>query len=120
MNVGSHVVPPIDCWAVATLQRSQLPTQAPLPAGKLSELGVVRLTRCGSGCSDDPMRAMRVTLLAIVLCGAFGSVAAQVITESTPDDAALARREAAIAQERTANAVPSDQELEAAGARSGG
>jgi hypothetical protein len=63
---------------------------------------------------------MRVSLLAILLCGAFGSAAAQVITESSPNDGAQSRREAAVARERTDNAVPSDQELEAAGARIGG
>jgi hypothetical protein len=66
------------------------------------------------------MPVMRLSLLFVLLCSACGAVGAQVITKSTPDDAALARREAAIAQERTANAVPSDQELEAAGARIGG
>jgi hypothetical protein len=67
------------------------------------------------------MPVVRAPLLfAILLCGAFGPVAAQVITESNPNEASLAHQEAHAAQQQTGNALPSDQQLEAAGARIGG
>jgi hypothetical protein len=59
------------------------------------------------------MRATRLRIIAIVLCGAFGPVAAQVTVSAF-------NAKPAPAQQQTAEALPSDQELEAAGARIGG
>jgi len=66
------------------------------------------------------MPAMRLPLFAILLCGAAGPVAAQVITDSSPNDESPVHREGNAAEQQTGDAVPSDQELEAAGARIGG
>src|SRR6202790_3331107 len=66
------------------------------------------------------MPPMRLPLFAILLCGAAGPVAAQVITDSSPNDESPVHREGNAAQQQTGDAVPSDQELEAAGARIGG
>jgi hypothetical protein len=66
------------------------------------------------------MPVTRAPLLALLLCGAIGPVHAQVITESSPDDASLRPPQSASAGQPGGNALPSDQELEAAGARIGG
>ena len=65
------------------------------------------------------MPVMRVPLFAIVLCGAAGPLAAQVITASGPADDQRTRVESAAAQEQGGIRLPSDEELEAAGARIG-
>ena len=79
----------------------------------------LRLTRAGGGCSDAPMPSIRVPLFAIVLCGALGPLRAQVITESGPAEDMRSRLESAAAQEQSGTRLPSDQQLEAAGARIG-
>jgi hypothetical protein len=78
-----------------------------------TQVGVVLLTRCGGGCSDDLMPAIRVLLFALLLCGVAPPVAAQV-SKSEPNDGSAAPRYV------SADVLPSDKELEAAGARIGG
>ncbi|HTC15394.1 MAG TPA: hypothetical protein VK695_06320, partial [Steroidobacteraceae bacterium] len=68
------------------------------------------------------MPALRVLRFAMLLCGAAGSVAAQVITQSppTPESESPAQQAAVAAHQQSVDALPSDAELEAAGARIGG
>src|ERR1700686_4130916 len=109
-------IPMCVCRVVATLQRSQLRMQAVpclLALELVLKLGVVRLTRCGDGCSDELMPRMRLLLFAILLCGASVPVAAQLTLFSPIDSPAPP-------PQPTAEPLPSDDELEAAGARIGG
>jgi hypothetical protein len=68
------------------------------------------------------MPALRVLRFAMLLCGAAGSVAAQVITQSpqTRESESPAQQAAVAAHQQSIDALPSDAELEAAGARIGG
>jgi len=66
------------------------------------------------------MPIVRISWLALLLCGALAPAAAQIITQFPPDHPPPTPPQAAAAAQPTDGPVPSDQQLEAAGARIGG